>query len=824
MATISSTFKMRDQATSTFNKVAGSMDTILDKADAISAKASGMDNGFRNITPALQQAVSKYQDLMAEQDSVNAKIELLARKEDLIKGKLKEQQSAYQKNEAAILASQTALYGVQRQKDNLIKKSDKLTNEIYEQASAVDKVARQSKNIDFTPKDGMSGFSKIQAGIVTINQGLQLARSVANGISTALNYTDQLTLTKARLDLINDGTQTTVELQNKIYQAANRSRGAYEDMSQSVAKLGLLAGDAFKSNDELVAFSEMLNKSFKVSGAGVQEISSATYQLTQAMAAGKLQGDEFRSIMENAPMLADAIAKYMGKSKGELKELSSEGVITADIIKNSLFSASDQINEKFEKMPVTFGDAMNNIKNTAARYMQPIADKFAELLSSDEFQTILNGVLSGIRWFAGLAYNAFTFVGNAINFFKNNMWLTIPIITVVAVAMGGSLISSIVNVTLSLLAQAAAWALANWQITLIIGILGIIMGIMIALKAPMEALVAVIAAIALALAIWHIAQWAVNTAMYACPIVWIIVAVLALIVVIIAVIQWIAKAVGSANTGLGIVCGAVMVAVAFIWNLFLGLLDLVLGVINAMVNPWIAFANFFANLFNDPIGAIIHLFGDFADSILGVIESIAKALDKVFGSNLAGSVKKWRSGLDKMVEKAANKHGNGSYKKVADNLNLSSESLGLKRFEYGDAWDMGLNFGNNLQNGITDGIGGLMDQIGGLGKGMEDLLGNPEDASKYGPSNMNDFIDGNGNMPVDVKKNSDKEVDISDEDLQLLKDIANRDYMLNYKHITPNVNISFGDVRETADVNNIKDELERMMEEELAELYVVEEG
>ena len=164
-------------------------------------------------------------------------------------------------------------------------------------------------------------------------------------------------------------------------------------MAKSVAKLGLLAGDAFSSNDEMIAFSEMMTKSFKVSGASQQEISSATYQLTQAMAAGKLQGDEFRSIMENAPMLADAIAKYMGKSKGELKELSSEGVITADIIKAALFNAADDINAKYEEMPKTFGDAMTNIRNVASRYLQPVADKISEMLNSEEFNIILNNIL-----------------------------------------------------------------------------------------------------------------------------------------------------------------------------------------------------------------------------------------------------------------------------------------------------------------------------------------------------------------------------------------------------------------------------------------------
>ena len=816
MATISSTLKMQDQASGIFNKVANSMNSILDKADLISEKTSNMDGGFRKVSPALQQAVNKYQDLMAEQDSVNAKIDLLTQKEQLLKNKIAEQKGAYNQNKAAILSTQSALFNVQKEKDKLIKKSDNLTEEIYEQATAVDKVARKSKGIKFGGDDE-GGFSKMQSHIITINQGLQLLTTTARGLKKVLDYSDELTLTKARLDLINDGTQTTVELQNKLYQAAQRSRGSYEDMSQSVAKLGLLAGDAFKSNDEMVAFSEMLNKSFKVSGAGVQEISSATYQLTQAMASGKLQGDEFRSIMENAPMLADAIAKYMGKSKGELKELSSEGVITSDIIKNALFSASDEINEKFEQMPKTFGDAMNNIKNTTSRYLQPVADKITEFLNSEKFQVILNQMLSAIRTFAAIAYKSFQLVGNAITFFKNNMWLTIPIIMLVATVLAINLVSSIWATTVKLYGMAAAWLAAHWQIMLFIGIVGLVIGIMVSMGATLQQIIAVIGILIAVLLIWKIVQWLVNAALYACPIVWIIAIVIALILVIIFLISCLFSLGDSTNSVFGYMCAIIMSAVAFVYNLFASLVNAVVDLFGVLWNIVADFINFFGNVFNDPIGAIVHLFFDLVDTVLSLLQTLAKVIDTIFGTNLAKGVQGWRDGLSGWVDDKFGKEKEFATK-------WDHENSVMERWDYGDAWDSGMKFGNNVSDKLTSGVNGLMNSLGGLNDQMEDMLGNPEDMDKYGMGNMEDFIDPNGNMPVDVKKNSDKEVDISDEDLQMLRDIANRDYMLNYKQITPNVNIKFGDVRETADVNGIKDELERMMEEELAELYVVEEG
>ena len=163
--------------------------------------------------------------------------------------------------------------------------------------------------------------------------GIEAAgRAMKDMAVSAIQTTDQLTQIRARINLINDGSQSTAEIMDKIYSAANRSRGSYLDMADSVAKLNMLAKDAFSSNDEAIYFVEQLNKQFKISGASVEETTSAMYQLTQAMAAGKLQGDEFHSIMENAPMLAQSIASEMGLAVGQLKEMSSQGLITADII------------------------------------------------------------------------------------------------------------------------------------------------------------------------------------------------------------------------------------------------------------------------------------------------------------------------------------------------------------------------------------------------------------------------------------------------------------------------------------------------------------
>ena len=223
--------------------------------------------------------------------------------------------------------------------------------------------------------------------------GIEAAgRAMKDMAVSAVQTTDQLTQIRARINLINDGSQSTAEIMDKIYSAANRSRGSYLDMADSVAKLNMLAKDAFSSNDEAIYFVEQLNKQFKISGASVEETTSAMYQLTQAMAAGKLQGDEFHSIMENAPMLAQSIASEMGLTVGQLKEMSSQGLITADIIKEALFNSAEETNAKFAEIPMTFQDIGTQVQNQLIAAFQPAMEEISNMTSSG----VLNDALAGL--------------------------------------------------------------------------------------------------------------------------------------------------------------------------------------------------------------------------------------------------------------------------------------------------------------------------------------------------------------------------------------------------------------------------------------------
>lgn len=810
MATISSTFKMQDQATRTFNNVASAMDSVIDKADVIASQPIG-----GNVSPALQNAIDKYLQLEHSQDRINAQADLLNQKQKILEKELATEQGLYSRNDKKINSIQSSIMGIQNRVEDLTMKSDKLTGEIEKQA---EEVLRVADNVDKIPPEQNKvegGIDKWTAKMLKFNQTIQFAKTLFGGIKKVLDWSDDLSLTQSRLNLINDGSQTTLELQNKIFAAAQRSRGAYDDMSKSVSKLGLLAGHAFKNNDEMVAFSEMMNKAFTVSGAGQGEISAATYQLTQAMAAGKLQGDEFRSIMENAPMLADAIAKYMGKSKAELKELSSEGVITADIIKNSLFSAADDINAKYEQMPKTFGNAMTNMKNVAQRYMQPVADKIAEMLNSERFNKILNGLLRGIVTFADIALIAIKGLAWVFDFLANHMYITIPLLGAIAAVLIGTYVPAAWAAITATLAKAAAWAAANAQMLLVIGIIAIVVGALMALKTPLEIIVMVVGLLVAALAIWHIVQWAVNGSLYACPLVWIIVLVIALIAAIFAFMQWMAKATGLANSGLGMIAGGVNVVIQFFKNLGLEVANIALGIWNALC----ACAQNIGIAFKNVINSIKSWFYGLLETVVNVIKSIANTLNKLpfVDIDVSGLTAKAKEYANKKAEAEGAKE---EFKNVADEFNKGMNTFNAFEKNWAqDAFAQGAAWGDSAQAKIEGMLGSF-----NPGSMMDDLLQNPMDQGQYGDFDMASMLTPNGNIPVDVKKNSDKEVDISDEDLKMLKDIATREYMLNYKHITPNVNISFGDVRETADVNAVKDAIAKMMEDELSELYVVEEA
>ena len=359
--------------------------------------------------------------------------------------------------------------GAEQALDRVAKKAEQALGKSV--SNSLDSVRNKAQKIFGVEIPGLMNAAKAGAAFAGAAIGIEAAgRALKDMAVSAVKTTDQLTQLRARIDLINDGSQSTAEIMDKVFSAANRSRGSFLDMADSVAKLNLLAKDAFTSNDEAIYFVEQLNKQFKIAGAGVQETTSAMYQLTQAMAAGKLQGDEFRSIMENAPMLAQSIAQEMGLSVGQLKEMSSQGLITADIIKNALFASAEETNAKFAEIPMTFQDIGTKLQNDLIAAFQPVMAELGNMTSSDAFMSVLNELTFSFKIVAAAAQvsiaiikGAFSGLGVVITTIKNivssfvQLFVTsMPLIT-----------AAIIGVSAAFLAQKAIIASHNTMLALL---------------------------------------------------------------------------------------------------------------------------------------------------------------------------------------------------------------------------------------------------------------------------------------------------------------------------------------------------------------------
>ena len=553
------------------------------------------------------------------------------------------------------------------------------------------------------------------------------------GLKQALGTSDQLTQTNARLNnaLIKfDDGGSIKELEAKVMASAQRSRAYYMDTAAAVAKLGTNARDAFTNMDEVIAFSELVNKSFVIGGAGAQEQSAGMLQLTQAMASGVLRGEELNSIFENAPGIIQSIAKYLDVPIGQIRTMASEGQITADIVKNAMFEAADDIENKFSNMPKTWGQIWTGMKNKALSIFAPILNKLNQIANSSKFEAVSNGVIGALAAIASVATVVLDLLINGASWVVDNWsWLS-PVIYGVAAALGVYYGAQLAANTVGLISKGVHIAMAGAK--------------MIQLAAT--------GALTAATAAETAAQYGLNAALYACPLVWIIILIIALVALFYAAVAAVNKFAGTSVSATGIICGAFMAALAFIGNIFIALWNVAAEVFVLIYNLVATVANFIGNVFNDPVGAVCRLFFDLADTVLGVLQALASAIDAIFGSNLAGAVQGWRDSLGGWVDETFGKGTEVMAKMSADDLKLD-------RFEYGAAFDLGYNFGEGIDSkvsGLFD--GSAMDSMGAfdIGNTLDGIYGNTGDTA------------GNTAAMSDA-------LDITEEDLSYLRDIAERE-------------------------------------------------
>lgn len=440
-------------------------------------------------------------------------------------------------------------------------------------------------------------------GLLSKIKGVVSAYALIQGAGKVLNLSDSLVQTEARLKLIVDPGNSVDNLEQMIYQSAQRSRASFTDTADAVAKIGLSAGKAFNNNSELVLFTETLNKQFAIAGATQSEISGATQQLTQAMASGVLRGEEFNSIAEQAPGLLDLIAEEMGKPREELRSLAADGQISAGIVKNALLNAARETDETFKTMPMTFEQVCTTMANDAVMAFGPVSDKINGIINSETFQSLIGDVTASFSTIANVAIGVLDALATAGEFAYNNWSKIAPVIGILA----GVVLAYKLAVGLS---TAAEWLSTSAKIRKAIA---------------SHAAEVAIGKETIATSAAATAQWGFNAAILASPIFWIAAVIVGVVAALIGLCVWFAKAQGISTDCFGAIVGGVYVVGAAFKNLGMLVANIFIGIFNAADavcdNMQIAFHNSIVN--------VQSFFLNLASTALGVIGRIAEALNSL---------------------------------------------------------------------------------------------------------------------------------------------------------------------------------------------------
>lgn len=618
-------------ATTAAQRQLKSYESALRSTELASAKATAAFEASAQQLDTMRAAgeagTAAYKQLETQNERLRLKVEALDTQTGILTGKAREAQAAAEKEAAAF----------------------------KDQADAAEKASKSTKELSDNQKNAISSADALASAV----KRLAASYLSIQGLKKAVDLSDGLVSTRARLDRMNDGLQTTQQLETMIYQSAQRSRGNFMDTMGLVSQLGTMAGSAFGNTKEIVQFAEQLNKQLALSGASGQAAQAAILQLEQGLASGVLRGDELNSVMEQAPAIVRAIADYLQVDMGKLREMGQQGQLTAAVVKNAMFAAAAETNAEFAKTPMTWAQVWTVASNAAIRALDPL--------------------LSAINWVA------------------NNIQTVVPIVISLGTAFGVLLIAANWTNILAFASEKAAAAQAF-------------------LNAVMAANPAALAAAAVLLLV---------AALYAG----------------VAVMNHFA---GTSVSATGIITGAFAVMGAFIFN----------SVLVPLQNGFAMFANFVGNVFTNPVAAVKILFYDMAITVLQYMQNIAAAVEGLINM-IPGVTVDLTSGLGGWITDLA--------KKRSDEIQSSGYTEYVKPWEnmdLGSAYTRGYDWGSNLSLGNLFGTGGLGD------------LGVPQAAD------VNSLLNNVG----DIKNNTGKiakTVDLSDEQLKMMVDIAERKFVNN---------------------------------------------
>lgn len=643
-------------------------------------------------------------------------------------------------------------------------------------ARDVDKVVRSGGKLSSLSMKPLSNqFVNMSRTVTSLNRNTNaLTQTVARlaatylgvmGAKAAIATSDTIVSSKNRIGDANgtgwDSKETQQSL-DKIYTASQRARTGYTDMMSNVGKSMSLASGAFKDNiDNAIRFQEVMGKAYAVSGASQAEQASSMYQMIQALSSGVLQGDELRSVREGATAAYQAIEKYAQgvlNTDESLKDLASDGQITSDLVVAAILNAGDEIDKRFAKTRMTFGQMWTMFKNDAVKAFEPVSQKLNDILNSDSFRSIASHATVALQYAANAIIVVLNVIQMGIDFCAQHWKIASAIIV---------FFISLIVTSLVIWALKGAWAFLS-------------VGVHVAWCAA-QIVALCVKYLVLAAVAWISALAQGNAFVFVAT------AIILVIGLIWALVNAHGGAAGEHVSIIGTVVGVIATAVAFVWNVIKAALTVIMGGFGQLWNYVAAFANFFGNVFNDPIASIVHLFGDMVDNCLSMLQALAQAIDAVFGSNLASTVEGWRKGLSSSVDIVAKKYGNGSYQEVMHKFNLPD----LKHTSYSGTFAGANKWVNDKTGALKDKVAGLVDKIKDKTTSGVTKVGelptaaiNPDDYSSIGATPAaagNGGTGGSGSSGSKLKdiadntKNIDKKMDNIDDNFDYMITLAERD-------------------------------------------------